>query len=170
MSRISSALLISLIFTITLLPSCDNQKSTNTNIEMTNQHTKGQTNNIQKVEKETNEDESFDMSNPVLMMGTNLGILFKTYYKVGDYTKMMAYTSSSTINKYGKEKLLNMYRNLDFGYDMKLTNMTSEGNEKILHYEIIINATKQVKRLHVVIENDTARVVPQHLERGEIFE
>jgi hypothetical protein len=33
-----------------------------------------------------------------------------------------------------------------------------------------MNATKQVKRLHVVIENDTARVVPQHLERGEVFE
>jgi hypothetical protein len=53
---------------------------------------------------------------------------------------------------------------------MKFKNMTNEGNEKILHYEILMNATKQVKRLHVIIENDTARIVPQHLENGDVFE
>jgi len=114
--------------------------------------------------------ETFDMTNPAFMMGTNIGSIFKTYYKVGDFNKMITYTASSTIKKYGREKLRSIYRNLDLGFDMKFKNMTTEGNEKILHYEVVINATKMVKRLHVIIENDTARIVPQHLDRGEIFE
>ncbi len=132
---------------------------------------------IQKIEIETPENkskedkiESFDMSNPAFMMGTNIGTIFKTYYKVGDFNKMITYTASSTVKNYGREKLMSLYRNLDLGFDMKFKNMTTDGNEKILHYEVMINATKLVKRLHVVIENDTARIVPQHLENSDIFE
>ena len=167
MIRISFFHLISLQLIVSTLSSC-----TNVNSPVTKTKKAKENSETQPIEKENADEKTdpFDMSNPAFMMGTNLGILFKTYYKVGDYSKMLTYTSSATIKKYGKEKLLKIYRNLDLGHDMKLTNMTSEVNEKILHYEIVINATKQVKRLHVVIENDTARVVPQHLERGEIFE
>ena len=167
MRRISLFHLVPLLFLTSLFVSCANDQSTEPPEKKANKNPKPQPIEKQNVEEQA---ETFDMANPAFMMGTNLGSLFKTYYKVGDYSKMLTYTSSSTIKKYGMEKLRNMYRNLDFGYDMKLTNMTTEGYEKILHYEIVINATKQVKRLHVVIENDTARVVPQHLERGEIFE
>ena len=167
MKRTSFFHLVSLLFATSLFVSCANDQSTKQPGKKTKENLKEKS-----VKKETTEEdtETFDMSNPALMMGTNLGTLFKTYYKVGDYSNMLIYTSSSTIKKYGTEKLLNMYRNLNLGFDMKLTNMTTEGNEKILHYEILINATKQMKRLHCIIEKDTARVVPQHLERGEIFE
>jgi hypothetical protein len=155
-----------LVYTV-LLSSCGNDSTTNS-------LPKNNTNQQERVSpvKETQNEETDtpDMTNPALMMGTNIGILFKAYYNVGEINKMIAYTASSTIEKYGREKLSSLYRNLDFGYDMKFKNMTTEGNEKILHYEVVINATKKVKRLHVVIENDTARIVPQHLERGEIFE
>jgi len=167
MIRIALFHLISLLFVVSTLVSCANDNSPKTKGEKPIEKPKSK-----PIEKEYTEEqtETFVMSNPAFMMGTNLGVLFKTYYKVGDYSNMLTYTSSSTIKKYGAEKLRIIYRNLDLGYDMKLTNMTTEGNEKILHYEIVINATKQVKRLHVIIENDTARVVPQHLGRGEIFE
>ena len=157
MIRISFFHLISLQLIVSTLSSC-----TNVNSPVTKTKKAKENSETQPIEKENADEKTdpFDMSNPAFMMGTNLG----------DYSKMLTYTSSATIKKYGKEKLLKIYRNLDLGHDMKLTNMTSEVNEKILHYEIVINATKQVKRLHVVIENDTARVVPQHLERGEIFE
>ncbi len=165
MIRIAHFHLITSLFIVPIIGSCVNDNSTEP--KKAKENPKPGPIKKEDIEEQT---ETFDMSNPVFMMGTNLGILFKTYYKVGDYSKMLTYTSSATIKKYSKEKILNIYRNLDLGFDMKLTNMTTEGNEKILHYEIVINATKQVKRLHVVIENDTARIVPQHLERGEIFE
>jgi len=159
--------LISSLIIFSILGSCTHENSTEpTNNESINNPYP------EPIDKQNTEvdTETFTMSDPAFMMGTSLGILFKTYYKVGDFSKMLTYTSRSTIEKYGAEKLRYMYRSLDLGYDMKLTNMTTEGKEKILHYEIAINATKKVKRLHVVIENDTARIVPQHLERGEIFE
>jgi hypothetical protein len=111
-----------------------------------------------------------DMSNPVLMVGTDIGSLFKTYYKVGYYDRMIQYTDSATINKFGRDSLMKMYRKLNLGYDIKLKSLTTEGNKKILHYESQTFATKAIRRLHVLIENDTARIVPQHLEKGDIFE
>ncbi len=160
--QLASFLVISILFL-----SCESEKPA------TSSQKKSQENKIEKTQslpKEEDKVETFDMSNPAFMMGTNIGTIFKTYYKVGDFNKMITYTASSTIKKYGREKLRSIYRNLDLGFDMKFKNMTTEGNEKILHYEVVINATKLIKRLHVVIENDTARIVPQHLEKADIFE
>jgi hypothetical protein len=157
---------IILVFTV-LLSSCENERTMNTSSK---NNTKQQERVTPVKETQNEETETFDMTNPAFMMGTNIGSIFKTYYKVGDFNKMITYTASSIIKKYGRDKLLSIYRSLDLGYDMKFKNMTTEGNEKILHYEVIINATKQVKRLHVVIENDTARIIPQHLENRNIFE
>ncbi|MFN5911971.1 MAG: hypothetical protein ACK45H_11590 [Bacteroidota bacterium] len=104
------------------------------------------------------------------MYGTDIGTLFKTYYKVGDFASMLRYTDKGTVQRYGKDSLMKIYRKLDLGFDMRLKNMTVEGNEKILHYETQIQATKEVKRLHVVIEDDTARIIPENLRSGDIFE
>jgi hypothetical protein len=154
------------LFISLLLLSCEGDKVASSSQK------KSQQNNVEeiKVDAKEKEREGFDMTNPAFMMGTNIGILFKTYYNVGDFNNMITYTASSTIKKYGREKLMSIYRKLNFGFDMKFKNMTNEGDEKILHYEILMNATKQVKRLHVIIENDTARIVPQHLENGDVFE
>jgi hypothetical protein len=114
--------------------------------------------------------ETFNMSNPAFMMGTNIGSLFNVYYKIGDFEKMLCFTDSASLRKYGRENLKKYYRKADLGMDMKLKNMTSEENEEILHYELVVNATKVIKRLHVIIEKDTVRVVPQHPESGKIFE
>ena len=136
-------------------------------------------NNVKKLEeKQTSESDSTkeavtenaDMSNPVLIYGTNIGSLFKTYYKVGDFNAMIRYTDKATIERYGRDSLMKIYRKLNLGYDIKLKNMTSEGDRKILHYESNTFATKGIRRLHVVIENDTARIVPQNLRAGDIFE
>ncbi len=111
-----------------------------------------------------------DMSNPLLMIGSDIGSMFKTYYKIGSFDKMIQYTDSATINKFDHDSLIKMYRKLNLGYDIKIKSLTTEGNKKILHYEIQTFATKSIRRLHVLIENDTARIVPQHLEKGDIFE
>ena len=63
-----------------------------------------------------------------------------------------------------------MYRKLNLGYDIKIKSVTTEGNKKILHYEIQTFATKSIRILHVLIENDTSRIVTQHLEKGDILE
>lgn len=153
------------IFAFSTLISCTS--SNNSNKELNPKEIPSETTSN---EEESNGREKYDMTNPAFMMGTDLGTLFKTYYKIGDFKKMVQYTSKATIEKYGADSLEKIYRKLNFGFDMKLKNMTTEGSEKILHYECLTLATKGVRRLHVVIENDTSRIVPLHLEKGDIFE
>ncbi len=134
------------------------------------QDSKNKNNLPDSISEEVNQVEHFDMSNPAFLMGTNIGSLFNTYFKIGDFEKMLTYTDSKSLKKYSRERLKIFYRKADLGMDLKLRNMTSEKNEKILHYEMVLNGTKIIKRLHVVIENDTARIVPQNPESGRIFE
>jgi hypothetical protein len=114
--------------------------------------------------------EQFTMSNPAFLMGTNIGVLFNTYYKIGDFEQMLRLTDSASIQRFGTKQLKEFYRRCDLGMELNLKNMTTEGKEKILHYELLLNATKVIRRLHVLVENDTARIVPQHPEKGQIFE
>lgn len=152
------------IFAFSTLMSCTS--SNNSNKELNPQDFPTETTS----DEEENNSEKFDMTNPAFIMGTDLGTLFKTYYKIGDFKKMVQYTSKATIEKYGADSLEKIYRKLNLGFEMKLKNMTNEGSEKILHYECQTFATKGIRRMHVVIENDTSRIVPLHLEKGDIFE
>ena len=72
---------------------------------------------------------------------------------------MIAFTSSKTIKKYGKFKLLKMYRDLEFGMQIKLKNIGgTEGNIE-LTYSTSIMATGKVFRMGVVVVNDSVKLV-----------
>jgi hypothetical protein len=152
------------IFTFSTLMSCTS--SNNSNKELNPQDIPTETTS----DEEENNGEKFDMTNPALMMGSDLGTIFKTYYKIGDFKKMVQYTSKATIEKYGSDSLEKIYRKLNLGFDMKLKSITTEEETKILHYECQTFATKSIRRMHVIIENDTARIIPLHLEKGDVFE
>ncbi|MDP4798314.1 MAG: hypothetical protein NWR50_05555 [Crocinitomicaceae bacterium] len=110
------------------------------------------------------------MSNPVLMSGTNIGKLFNAYYRTGQVEQLLIYSDKHTIEEFGIDKLSKFYKNLDYGYDMELSGLRQEGNFKLLTYTCRINATKVIKQLRVVIEDDTARIVPFNPELDLIFE
>ncbi len=110
------------------------------------------------------------MNNPVLMSGTNIGKLFNAYYRTGQVEQLITFTDKHTIEKFGREKLGVFYKNLNYGYDMELSGLRQDGDSKLLTYTCIISATKVIKQLRVVIENDTARIVPLNPQLGEIFE
>ena len=111
------------------------------------------------------------MSNPVLLAnGTDIGTLFTAYYNVGSLEKMVPLLDEKTRKKYSMIELEQLLSKLNLGFKLKLTGMTNSGDIKVLSYTCTINATKITKRLHVVIENDTARIVPSDLVNGEIFQ
>lgn len=103
-------------------------------------------------------------SNPSLMLGTNFGQFFQTLYRYGKYEEMLKFTSSETIKKYGRNKLLNYYENCDFGYNIKLKAKTQEGKYYILTYNANIMATNKVVRIKTVVENDSAKIVLENLQ------
>ena len=121
---------------------------------------------VQKIEP------SKGMANPVMLSaagGSDIGRLFNAYYRTGQQSKMYTLLDSQTKKSMSKAKVLQLLSNLDYGYDIKLSGATNEGPNYTLTYTCQIAQTKVVKQLKVVVENDTARVVPKDLSRGEIF-
>lgn len=98
-------------------------------------------------------------SNPILIYGTSFGNYFKTLYKTGDFITMMKFTSSESIKKFGYTSVMNYYKEMDFGYDMKLRSRTISNGVYTLNYISDIVGTKKMTRLDVVIENDSAKLV-----------
>ena len=113
------------------------------------------------------------MANPIMLAaagGADIGRLFNAYYRVGQQNNMYPFIDSQTKKKFSKEKVLQLLTKLDFGYDIRLSGANNEGPNYILTYTCQIAQTKVVKQLKVVVENDTARVVPKDLMKGFIFQ
>lgn len=120
----------------------------------------------------SNNSQQFDnMTNPAIMMGSDLGSLIRKAYQVGDYDLMLQFTSQETIDKFGRDSLRKWYSNLDMGMDISLKSVTEEKDGLlIMHYETIEKATKVMRRLPVVIEGDTAKIRPSNSNGGSLFE
>jgi hypothetical protein len=146
---------IILIFvTIISLTSCDNKVTDS--VENANKKTENIDDNRIKE----------GLSNPAFMYGTDFGNLFKVFYAQGKFDEMLKFTSDVSINKHGKTKILDFYRNdFKFGYEIgKPHSQTTEGDTITLNYNANIIATKRVIRISVVVENDTCKVVlPENL-------
>jgi hypothetical protein len=113
------------------------------------------------------------VANPVMLSaagGADIGRLFNAYYRVGQQNNMYPFIDSQTKKKFSKEKVLQLLTKLDFGYDIRLSGATNNNPNYILTYTCQIAQTKVVKQLKVVVENDTARVVPKDLMKGFIFQ
>lgn len=95
------------------------------------------------------------------MEGTDFGNFFNTLYKQGKFEDMLAFTSSQSINQFGKDVILEFYKNdLKFGYEIgKPHSQSVAGNITTLNYDANIIATKKVIRISVVVENDSCKVV-----------
>ena len=112
------------------------------------------------------------MANPVMLSaagGSDIGRLFNAYYRTGQQSKMYPLLDSQTKKSLSKARVLQLLSKLDYGYDMKLSGAINDGQNYTLTYNCQIAQTKVVKQLKVVVENDTARVVPKDLLKGEIF-
>ncbi len=121
---------------------------------------------VQKIEP------SKGMANPVMLSaagGSDIDRLFNAYYRTGQQSKMYPLLDSQTKKSISKDKVLQLLSKLDYGYDMKLSGATNNGPNYTLTYTCQIAQTKVVKQLKVVVENDTARVVPKDLLRGQVF-
>lgn len=102
-------------------------------------------------------------ANPVFMYGSSFGNYFQILYKTGKFEEMLKLTSSESIKKFGKNKILNFYKNMDFAYTIKLKSLNKEGDLTTLNYEGQVVATKKMLRINVIIENDTAKIVLKNL-------
>jgi hypothetical protein len=103
--------------------------------------------------------------NPVLFYGSTFGEYFQRLHKQGKYTEMLEVTSSTTIKKFGRDRLLRFYKEMEFSYTLKLKSM----NSCTLFYETVIFGTKRTLKFHFSLENGKCRVVFQKLDPKNPF-
>lgn len=100
------------------------------------------------------------LNNPVLMNGSSFANYFQALYKLGNFNEMLLFTSNNLIAKYSKEKLMNTYQKMDFAYEIKLKSIqTNKDSSFTLNYSSVQFATNKMIRVHVVIENDTVKLL-----------
>lgn len=145
--------IILMFVTVMALSSCGNKKSHLSKVNPIEV-------NVVKIESVNLSTKEF--SNPVIIYGSSFGNYFQGLYKVGQFDEMLKFTSSGSIKKYGKENIRKMYETMDFAYVIKLKSKT--GTDTVtLNYEAEINATIKIRRIPVVIENDTVKIVLTNL-------
>jgi hypothetical protein len=93
--------------------------------------------------------------NPAIYFGTTFGHYVQRLHKLGRYEEMLEVTSFETIKKYGRDKLLMFYEQMDFSYTLKLKSM----NSCTLFYETVIFGTTRTLKFHFSLENGKCRVV-----------
>jgi len=128
---------------------------------------------VLKIIKNETKAKDKDMSNPIMLSaagGADIGRLFNAYYRVGQQNNMYPFIDSQTKKKFSKEKILQLLTQLDFGYDIRLSGATNNNPNYVLTYTCQIAQTKVIKQLKVVVENDTARIIPSNLLQGKIFQ
>lgn len=106
------------------------------------------------------------VSDPVFFMetGTSFGLYMQALYKLGKFDDMIKLTSSKTLSKFGKENVLEFYKNMPFAYKMKLNSYNVTG-DSILNYEAGIMATRSMIRIKITIEHDTCKIVLKDLKK-----
>jgi hypothetical protein len=104
-----------------------------------------------------------EFENPFIIYGTTFGNYFQTLYKIGNFNEMLNFTSKSSIEKFGEDKILNFYRNMDFAYEIKLHSHNKNGDVTTLNYTAGIIATRKMVRIDVVVENDSTKIVLNNL-------
>jgi hypothetical protein len=97
-----------------------------------------------------------------MIYGSDFGNMFKLFYAQGNFDYMLKFTSSKSIKKHGKEKVLEFYKNkFKFGYALgSLKSITKEDDVTILNYpNASVLATKKVLRIPIVVENDSCKII-----------
>jgi hypothetical protein len=128
--------------------------------------------NVEKVENETVETKKEvkasiekkvsigEFSNPAIIYGTDFLSFFKSLKKLGQYNKMLDFTCSESVKKYGKEELLKFYKN-DFVNmsNSSLKNMEKLDNDTYVMYYLNSEfATKKAFEIKVKVENDSTKL------------
>ena len=98
-------------------------------------------------------------SNPAIIYGSSFGEFFQMLYKTGKFEDMVKFTSSQSLELFGREKVIGFYKSMDFGYKIDLKSMNKDVDIITLNYEADILATKNIVRMEVVIENDSCKIL-----------
>ena len=120
-------------------------------------------------EQNTEPKEEPKMDNPALFLGTTFAQFIQGCHKVGDYQKMLEFTSEETRLKHGDSVLLEHYSKIQFSYPLSLKSIKWDGNKFTMFYNTTIEATHKTIQLQGVIENDSCKLILDFLNLEKPF-
>ena len=121
--------------------------------------------NVDKMVVVDTETVDVSMSTPELFGGSGFGIAFVSYIKTQNYDLALQFTSKESIDKYGSESILDVYKSLKVDYKLNQVSKSTEGNYTTLRYTTNEYATNKYKDFVVVVENDSCKLVlPDNLK------
>ena len=112
---------------------------------------------VSEASKEVNVDPS--ISDPELFLGSGFGSAFMSFIKVQNFELALQFTAKESIDKHGREVILDKYKSLKTNYTLKKVSTSVSGRETTLRYTTNEFATSKFKDFVVVVENDTCKVV-----------
>jgi len=110
-------------------------------------------------------------SDPVLFGGSNGssgGILsyFYALLKTQDFDGALNITAPASIKKFGRNKVLNYFKSIDFVYKPRLLSIRRyKGDTSVIRFRIFKYATSRIVEVRTIIFSDTCRLLlPNRLE------
>lgn len=108
---------------------------------------------------------SLDYSDPNLFLGSGVGPAFMSFVKTQNFELALQFTSKESIDKYGREVILDKYKSLKTNYTLKKVSTSTSGGQTILRYTTNEFATSKFKDFVVVVENDSCKILlPSNLD------
>ncbi len=106
------------------------------------------------------EEVKIEFSDPARMGGkTNFGALFITMFRHSEYDMALKFTSKGSIEKFGIEKIKEVYASFPYNYNLHLADAKSKNDTLYLSFSTNEHATGKIKHMKVVIENDSCKLV-----------
>lgn len=106
-----------------------------------------------------------EYSDPARIAGSSFGEFFISMIRTQNYDMALKFTSKESIEKFGVDKIVEMYKNFDFNYTLTQKSISKENDTFTLLYATNEYATGKFKRMTVVVENDSCKLVlPDNLD------
>lgn len=106
-----------------------------------------------------------EFSNPAIIKGSSFGSFFITMLKTQNYKMALKFTSKKSIEKFGENKILKKYQDFKYNYQLTQKSITKENDIFTIAYTTNEFATSKIKKINVVIENDSCKLVlPDNLD------
>lgn len=110
-------------------------------------------------------DAKLDFSDPSRMAGSSFAPFLISIIRYQDYDKALKFTSKESIDKFGADKIRDLYYTFKFNYNLKQKSISKEGDKFTLVYATNEMATGKLKKITVVVENDSCKLVlPDNLD------
>lgn len=105
------------------------------------------------------------LSTPELFGGSGFGIAFMSYIKTQNFDLAISFTSTESIDKHGRNAILDKYKSLKIDYTLKQASKSVDGYYTTLRYTTNEFATSKYKDFVIVVENDSCKIVlPDNLD------